>query len=248
MSANRKLYLPYNVAPDVSPPLPLGGWTDSASMVAYKLLRARDSSVVTASVQINTPIGDNVGFLQFVSEPLAAGVHFAVADTMFGQIFAREVGSGTHIGGISAAPYNTPLLCGAWIVSEDGQTTRANLLTVSGAGGGVFGANPATELLNNATCRNKSLGTAGTPLIVAQDYVIVANDRFVLEVGMVAGAGLTPAGRFKTGGGSIGDAPVDETTTTAVGGWIELSTDVIFADEAPSTSCKMRTSRIVSPW
>lgn len=202
-----RLYFSSTVVAEVNPAF--GGWGESSEAVRRKILSAKDA---TESLALGTRIGWAAGQTQldrqYVSRPMNSGISFSAATVKL-QLAAREFNNGDN---------STSRLL-VKIVSEDGNTLRQTLLAL-----GQFG--PATELINNATLRNKIFADGDT---VAGTYTTVAGDRIVVEIGYADATGTTPEGQARYGAPTgTADHGENETETTSLVPWVEFSNTITF--------------------
>lgn len=207
-----RLYFSASTTPSVNPNFDSWGYTAEAGR--YALLSAK--GVSGESLVLGTRIGPSATGVtqldrQYVSEPMNAGQVFTSGSTFLkAQLQCREFNNGD----------NTRSGLSVRIVSQDGTTTRATLLTIDNYGLATG------EFRNNNVLRNAAYADGDT---VTASYTTVSGDRLVVEIGYTDNAGSTVEGQCRYGAPTGTDLPEDETTTTATNvPWIEFSNTITF--------------------
>lgn len=202
----KRLYLSAAQAAPITNVNPDAGWEYTTELTRAKLIEAKEAGDALAlGTQIGpwTPGQDAID-RQYVSPPINGAFTFLVTDTLRLQLATREFNNGD----------NTTSRLGIRVVSQDGTTVRGTLKVVANYG-------PATELLNNATLRNKTFADADAlAALVCQD-----GDRIIVEIGYSDAAGATPEGQGRYGAPTgTADHANNETETTSLVPWVEFVT------------------------
>jgi hypothetical protein len=151
---------------------------------------------------------------QYVSDRMAAGIAFATSDTIKCYIRCAESATNDNI--------NRQPIC-VKVVSEDGNTLRATLKAL-----GHYGPNTTEWIVTTLTA--KTLADGDT---LGAGYTTVLGDRLVIEVGgQVSSAGGTTVTGTMSFGANTTDLLENETGTTALDPWFEISRTVTFAPTA----------------
>jgi len=167
---------------------------------------------------------------QFISEPMDAGIAFATTDTIKSQVRCQESAVNDNI--------NRQPIC-VKVYSEDGTTLQATLKAL-----GHIGPN-TTEWLNTGL-RNKTVADSDT---LDANYTTVAGDRLVIEVGgqVSTAGGTSVTGTMSFGSDNGSDLGENETDTTALNPWFEISRTVTFpSPPTPLAGMLRSSSRILS--
>lgn len=190
----------------------------SHAMVNRRKLLTSDSSALTTSAV--TPdaadhlVAGDAGHLQFVSEPMAAGITFTSGNTIKYCVQCLEANAGN----------NLQVQLFVSVVSSDGGTVRRTLRTKVLEG---------LELATSLTSRFHSTTQDGA------DYTTVAGDRLVVEFsvsGTPTGAGGVQGHNASLrwgGSGAGGDLLENDTQTgTTLNPWIEFAPTIGFLHTA----------------
>jgi plastocyanin len=228
-AAPTRLYFSASTASSVNPSFDSWGYTAEAGR--YALLSAK--GVSGESLVLGTRIGPSATGVtqldrQYVSEPMNTGQVFTSGSTFLkAQLQCREFNPGD----------NTRSGLSMRIVSQDGTTTRATLLTISNYGLATG------EFVNNNNLRNAAYADGDT---VTASYTTVSGDRLVVEVGYTNNAGATVEGQCRYGAPTGTDLPEDETTTTSTNvPWVEFSNTITF-QTVPSAPTGLSATAISS--
>jgi hypothetical protein len=196
--------------PSVSPAIQ----TYSHTQGTRRILSTSDSSALTNAATVpdgaDHLVAGDAQHVQFVSEPMDAGITFTSGDTIKFAIQGLE----------AHASNNLAVQLYASIVSEDGTTEQRQLRSKVSEG---------TEL--GTALANRFLSTTQS----GANYTTVAGDRLVIEfsvVGTPTAAGGTQGhnATLRWGGnGASGDLPENDTETgTTFNPWIEFVPNVTF--------------------
>ena len=222
-----RFYFRADEVPTVTPAFHTG-WDDTASALRrmMRTTKLAGDTVVATNVS-GGAIGDDVLELQFTSPPLAAGLVVAGSGTTFGcGTYCLESSGNDNLTGVST--YR--------VVSQDGTTQRFASPTIVTASGGEFP-------FSGFPAEVRSFGFDGG----TSDYVTVAGDRLVIELGHHIGSGATApfTGQLRRGSDSTGlDADADSATSlTAVGFW-EMTGTLTFLEDVLSPGGSERGLRI----
>lgn len=199
-----RLYFPLTTGAPVSPAVD-AAWQYISQVVRRALAFSKGTSAILAGTTIGPwTVGQMALDRQYVSEPLAPGTVFAVANTVTMQLMAREFQTTDDV---------DRGFLGVRIVSQDGATVRATVLPVANYGS-------IGEFIAISAMRNKTFASGAA---LAAGYTTVVGDRLVIEIGYSnAATGLTPNAAAKYGENAA-DLPVNETQQTDGAGWIEFS-------------------------
>ena len=188
-------------------PTPAGGW--------------EDTSILARSLMWKTPIGaamdtltftdaddtdKDVLFRQFISySPLAAGQTVTGAQAIKAQLLVKE-GAGVN---------NMYLTLGIRIIASDGSTVQKTVLTIT-----RDNVEAATTLTNRQF----------TATSIAGNYTTVSGDYLVVEVGMGGDPAVTfsHGSQISLGDDAASDLPEDDTTTTNLRPWVQLTDTLTF--------------------
>jgi fibronectin-binding autotransporter adhesin len=193
-----------------------GAWTRVTEALRREMHTTKDNSAVTlTTIWAGGAAGVTESALarQFVSRPLAAGIAFAMTDTIKCQVLCAESATNDNI---NQQPITVK------VVSQDGNTLRTTLKGLSHIG-------PNTTEWNTSS-RNKIVTDSDT---LDANYTTVAGDRLVVEIGgqvsSAGGASVTGTMWFgaPTGSTDLGENETD--TSTALVAWFEISRTVTFA-------------------
>ncbi len=197
--------------PTVSPTAD-GSWEVTGSMVRRWLDIGKSDAHSLESLAVATALNSPAGavdalILQAVSAPLASNV--TINGAISGQIRALE----------NSATADLRLQCVIWVMKTDG-TSRGTLIA-SNAG--------ALSHEFNTALRNISVPLGGST--VPTSVAALATDRIVVELGYRKheNAATSRTGTLSAGNPNVSDLPVDETTVTALAGWIEFATTLSFS-------------------
>lgn len=202
-----RLYFPANTAAEVTP-VANGAWGYTTEALNRKLVPTTKSNTALADgSQIGAwTSGQTALDRRYVSPPLDGAQ--TLSGTVACVLMAREFNNGD----------NTTSRMEIYVVNQAGDTVRGTALAI-----GQYG--PATEMLNNATLRNKRYADGDTLSSVSCSD----GDRVVVCIGYTDAAGSTPEGQCKYGDPTAGtDLAENETNTTANPGWIEFSATLTF--------------------
>ncbi len=196
-----RLYMVNNTAPAISPNVD-ANWESSASPFGRgKLSKTTDAGdTLTTTAAFTSTAGQDRCHKQFISDPLVAGLKIGINWKAYAQ--ALE----------SAANDNIVSCMGARLVSEDGSTVRATMLSVGDKSG--------TQTEWNTSLRNKNFANnAGTTVVQATQK----GDRLVLEFGHKDASGTSISGQTRWGSGGSTDLGENETSTsTTERPWIDV--------------------------
>lgn len=208
--------------PTVSPTAD-GSWEVTGSMVRRWLdagkFDGHSLEALAVTTALNSPAGAvDALILQAVSAQLSSNV--TISGAIKGQIRAFE--------GNAAA--DERMQCVIWVMKTDG-TSRGTLIATN-----------TTALSNefNTSLRNIKIPKGGST--VPTSVNALATDRIVVELGFRKHENATNnrSGNFSAGNPNTTDLPEDETTTTALAGWIE------FADTLSFSVAPLRASQVVA--
>lgn len=189
-------------------------WVRTTEGVRRCMTLVKDgSAMVSQTIWANgaAAVDESALARQFISDPLRAGITFLTTDTIKCYIRCAESATNDNI--------NRQPLC-LKLISMDGQTLRATLKAL-----GHIGPNTTewivTTLTNKALADGDALGAGATTL---------SGDRLCLEVGGQASAagGTSVTGTMSFGGNGASDLLEDETGTTALNPWFEISRTLEF--------------------
>lgn len=209
-----RFYFGESGAPAAAPAFS-AGWEVTSAAARQTLTRFKPGGSQTATRSDTSTTGDqDVLAFQFVSQPLQAQT---ISGTIKGQFRASE----TSTGGDWRAQLR------AYVVSRDGATVRGILLDFDG---GALASEFVTTLTNRKFPLAWSGGGAAISSVGALD-----GDRIVIEIGARthnAGSGVTSFSiDFRSNAAS--DLPEDETSTSVLNSWLELSHDVLYEIAEP---------------
>jgi hypothetical protein len=199
--------------PTVSPTAD-GSWEVTGSMVRRWLdigkfdLAGHALESLAVSTALNSPAGAvDALILQAVSPPLASNQ--TISGAIKGQIRALE----------NSATADERMQCVIWV------------RTSAGAVRGTLIASSAAALSNefNTALRNIKIPLGGST--VPTSVAGLTGDRIVVEIGYRKheNAATSRTGTFSAGNPTGSDLPEDETTTTALAGWIEFADNLTFS-------------------
>lgn len=126
---------------------------------------------------------------------------------------------------------NDMFVCmGIRVVASDGSTIQKVVLTVLGDSVEIL-----TVLTNHVTTRNSA----------ATNYTTVAGDRLVIEVGLIGTpvAGGSHSSSIRFGDDAASDLPEDNTTTTDLRPWVQLTDTLTFVAAGPVIPVMMNQYR-----
>ena len=194
-----RLYFDSTNTPPVSPAY-AADWDATNEAVRRKLLAAKTTDITNGG---NIIVTDGVILgMQFVSDPLSAQT---ISGTVKCQMLVRDPDGSVQV--------TSRLLIK--VVSNDGSSVRGTLLEIGDYSAGTF--------FNTFPTRNKTFADGDALSSVDAS----AGDRLVIELGC-----NNPNGdevRFSFGASiPLSDLPENETTTTNLAPWIELSGDISF--------------------
>jgi len=224
-SAQTKLYFTASESPAVNPTIG-AGWEDSSEIERRKLANVKGSSAIAAGQTVDI-LEDQANYQdldrQYVSTRMDAGIIFSVATTSITSVvMMREFATTDDV---------DKCILNVRVLSEDGQTDRAVLLSTANYG-------PTLEMINNATMRNKQCASGGDLVLAA--YTTVLGDRLVVELGyQTDGAETSPQAAGKWGENAT-DCAENETNTTDCAGWIQFSNTITFAGEIATAQGAIR--------
>lgn len=194
-----------------TPTAPDAGWEDTNDSFAklMKTVKFAGNAVNPGNLTSWTA-GQDALTAQWFSEPIQAQT---ISGTVKCQLACRE----------HAGTDNSTSRMGLRVVSNDGSVVRGTLLAV-----GQYG--PATELVNNATFRNKTFADGDS----VSSVVAEAGDRILVEQGFSDAAGTTPqaTGRWGAteGTADLGENETESSNTLVP--WLEFSMDIAFETAA----------------
>lgn len=211
--ATRFYFHPSLVAP-FSPGF--AAWTRTSEGVRRQLTRSKTgTAMATLSGGANAAAAANASILiaQFSGPPMMPGIAFATTDTIKAQIRCDESAANDNIN-------RTPLALKVY--AADGTTLQSTLKAL-----GAYG--PNTTEWNNSS-RNKTLADGDT---LGANYTTVFGDFLVLEVGgqVDATGGTSVTGNMSFGSDNATDLGENETDTTALNPWFEISRNIQFVDD-----------------
>lgn len=163
-------------------------------------------SSLTAWANTSPAANASALFVQFVSDPLPAGIAFATTDTIKCYIRANESATNDNI--------NRQPIC-VKIVNFSGDTIQSTLKALGHIG-------PNTTEWVNGTLTSKTWADGDT---LDANYTTVDGDRLVVEIGgqVDATGGTTVTGTISIGSNSATDIAENETVTAANNPWFEIS-------------------------
>lgn len=207
-----RFYWSSSAVPDVAPSF--AAWDRTTEALRRVMDPTADGSTMVASSTfggVSQAANGNGLWRQFVGKPLAAGNAFSVSDTVKGVVLARE--DGTVDDNVNRQPITLK------VVSMDGTTLRATLLTLAHYG-------PSTTEWNDTTATSRQLAVDAT---LTGGYTTVAGDRLVLEVGAQVDAtgGTNVFASFVSGSADGTDLDESEVDTTGRP-WFEVSRTLTF--------------------
>lgn len=205
-----RFYFGPNGAPTISPTFS-AGWELTSQASKMSLIRSKPGwfELLGRTDNATTGVQDVLAY-QFTSGPLQAQ---AISGTVKGQFRASE--------NSATGDYRAQMRL--YVVSGDGTTVRGVLLELD------EGALTSEFVLSTLTNRKFPLAWAGAgaalTLVNALD-----GDRLVLEIGArTHNATTTPVTfNLEIRSDAASDLPEDETDTTALNSWVELSHDVLY--------------------
>lgn len=188
-------------------------WGENSEAVRRKLLTAKESGEVqTLGSRIGWTVGQTQLDRQYVSPPMDSGISF-LAGTVKLQLACREFATGDN---------SVPRMA-LKIVNRAGDTTQQVLLSIANYG-------TTTEFINNATLRNAIYANSD---VFVGAYTTVDGDRLVLEIGFTDNSGASPEAQARYGANSgTADHGENDTETTSLVPWIEVSPTITFQAEA----------------
>lgn len=208
--------------PTVSPTAD-GSWEVTGSMVRRWLDAGKFDSHALESLAVTTALNSPAGavdalILQAVSPQLDSNQ--TISGAIKGQIRASE----------SSATGDERMQCVIWVMKTDG-TSRGTLIATNTA---ALGNEFNTALRNIKIPKNGSTSPTSVNAL--------STDRIVVEIGYRKHENATNSrtGTFSAGNPNVSDLPEDETTTTALAGWIE------FADNLTFSVAPLRASQVVA--
>jgi hypothetical protein len=196
-------------------------WTRTTEGVRRAMSPTKDGSAATSQTiwaSGAAAANDSALARQYISDPLRAGITFVTTDTV--KCYCRCMESAVN-DNINRQP-----IC-VKVVSEDGTTLRATLLGLGHVG-------PNTTEWISGTLTNKTLADGD---VLTAGYTTVAGDRLVVEVGgQVSSAGGTSVLGTMSFGANTTDLGENETDTTALDPWFEISRTLEFYGAAQSVT------------
>ena len=207
-----RFYLPETAASTPITPTPDAAWEDTSI-----LARAMTSTASIADPMATVSFADaddtskDILFRQWISEPLTAGQTITGAQALKAQ--ARVSQAGTF--------NNMVLTIGIRVIAANGTTVQKVVLAPTRDN------NIAAGTLTNR---------AFTATSAATNYTTVAEDRLVFEVGMGGdpNAGSDHDSSMRFGDDAASDLPEDDTTTTDLRPWIQLTNTLTFSAVVPT--------------
>ena len=209
-----RLYLPSDALATPISPTPDTAWEESTGLTRTTTPTTKRSSAMTdKSNQDDTTQTVDWVFKQFVSDELTSGQTITGSQALKWQIRARE----------NAAQANAFTSLGIRIIASDGTTVRKTVLAVT---------LDDTETVTILTNRQFTATSAAT------NYTTVAGDYLVIETGMRATflADSTRTIVLRFGDAAASDLPEDDTDTTDLNPWVQLTDTLTFATAATSDS------------
>lgn len=191
-------------------------WTETADADAPgPLNHTKGTSAIAAGATIGfaDAAGTRQLMKQFVSPQMAAGS--TSGWTWKGYLMVREFDGLDNI---------DRLVSSLRIVSADGSTVVATLSSLLHRG-------PTGEFINNATFRTKAIADGDALANVSWSD----GARLVLELGAECSAGGTTPQVAAKWGENASDSPENQSTTTDVAGWIELSGNIVWYTEGQAS-------------
>lgn len=199
--------------PPVSPAF-TAGWDDVSQFGGrFNMgITSLNAPIGSEGVFNNSPEGTDVKYLwvQFVSKPLTAQT---ISGTIKGQMQVAQSFADQHFDQVIAS---------LRVVSNDGTVVRGTLLPLAAYG--------TTNNFNAGIPQNRFIFDGDT----LSSLAILTGDRLVLEVGFRAITLPPDFGEFVVmmcGDDAGADLPEDETTTTELNPWIELSQTLTFVPD-----------------
>lgn len=211
-----RLYYQSANTPEVNPPAPDASWEHEAPDVAAVDLYGtispvkNTSAVQTASMRGNGTDPNDVLLQQFVSPRLKEQT---ISGTVKGQMRALE----------DAAAADARAQIVIRVISEDGTTVRATILSSDTAAEGTY-----TEFASAGTYTNRQLPGGGSKALTST--ICQAGDRLLVEIGVrVHSTDTTNAPRWRSlCAPASNDLPENETDTTELNPWLEFSGNLAF--------------------
>ncbi len=176
-------------------------WTDVDEAVRRSMTTAHSVDALADGTTIDWTAAGVALDRQYISPPIKGGT---ISGTAKCQIRSVELAGGD----------NASQRLGLRVVSNDGATVRGTLLAV-----GFYGVLTEFGTVAGGGLRNRFwLDGDALTSVVAQD-----GDRLVLELGYTDAAGTTPEAFSGYGSTAASDLPEDETTTTALRPWFQIT-------------------------
>jgi hypothetical protein len=194
-----------NAAAPVTPTVVGSGWGASGS-AQYSKLEAEQQTgdALTVGQRLAFTAGQKTLDRGLVSDILADGIVFTTSVNVYGQVQGREFATADNV---------THVVTGIHVISADGTSILATLLSVNSQGTGV-------EFLASGL-RNKTI-MSGVPLTAGYTTVNGTPARLLIEIGGVDTSGATPEVQYLygTNGIPVGENELDEASGV---GWIEFT-------------------------
>lgn len=204
--------------PTLTPPFSPGfaAWTRTSEGVRRRMARSKfGTAMANLTTGANASIAANATMLvaQFSGPPMLGGNAFATTDTIKGYVRCLESAANDNIN-------RTPMALKVY--AADGTTLQSTLKAL-----GAYGPN-TTEW--NSSLRNKTLADGDT---LDANYTTVFGDFLVLEIGgqVDATGGTSVTGTMSIGSDNATDLGENETDTTALNPWFEISRTIQFVDD-----------------
>lgn len=200
----------------------LAAWGVTTEATRRVMSPTKDSSTLTDShplFHFTNKAANATGCIrQYVSDPMDAGIAFAASDTIKSQVRVKENNVTNNIN-------RQPIFIK--VVSQNGVTLRATLKAIGHIGPST--TEWATTLTNRTFADSDTLDAS---------YTTVSGDRLVVEFGgQVSGAGGTNCGGYFQFGSSAGsDLPENESSTSALDPWFEISRTITFLTITPPSA------------
>lgn len=218
-----RFYLTSNTATPPNSP-GFAAWSRTTEGVRRKMSPTKDASAsAVKAIWANgtAAINESALAVQFHSAELSTGIAFATTDTIKCYIRCQESAANDNI--------NRQPIC---VKVYNGTTLQATLKAL-----GHIGPNTTEWVANvtpGASMRNKTLADGD---VLDANYTTVAGDYLVIEVGgQVSSAGGTSVtGWLSFGSDNAADLGENETDTTALNPWFEISRTLTFLQTGTAT-------------
>jgi len=203
-----RLYLPATAAATPIAPTPSTDWEDTSILTRVPMTTAAGSDAMTTVAFADNNAADrDVLFRQYVSRTgLSSGQTVTGGQAVKAQARVAQV-----------LDSNMFFAVGIRVIASNGSTVRKVVLAVTRDG---------LEADASATLENRQF----TATSAVTNYTTVAGDYLVIEIGM---GGDPPGGgehdsSIRLGDAAASDLPEDDTTTTDLRPWVELTDTLAF--------------------